>query len=104
MCCARTATSQNFLDIVAPTDAIISVGLDNRYGHSHNVTLDKLEAKGVNVYTTLTSGTIVAQTDGTTITLLNDPQPTPEMPQNLILTMFLATALVTSEIYRRKIK
>lgn len=97
-----TATSQTFLDTVSPTGAIISVGFDNRYGHPHNVTLDKLEAKGVNIYTTLASGTIVAQTDGTTITFLNNPQPIPEMPQNLFLTTFMATALVASVIYRKK--
>ena len=97
-------TSQNFLNIVTPTDAIISVGRDNRYGHPHNVTLDKLEAKGVNIYTTLASGTIVAQTDGTAITLLRNPQPIPEMPQNLFLTIFLATTLIASVIYRKKIR
>ncbi len=99
-----TATSQTFLDTVTPTNAIISVGLDNRYGHPHNVTLDKLEAKGVNIYTTLASGTIVAQTDGTTITFLNNPQPIPEMPENLLFTISLATALVVSVIYRKKIR
>jgi competence protein ComEC len=80
---SSTATSQTFLDIADPKYAVISAGQDNSYGHPHNITIQKLLTKGVKVYTTIASGTIVAQTDGTTITFQNNPQPIPEIPQNM---------------------
>ncbi len=99
-----TATSQAFLDLVAPSYAIISAGLDNTYGHPHNQTIQKLLTKAVTTYCTITSGTIVAQTDGTTITFHNNPQPIPEYPLNLILPIFAATTLLTVTVYRKKLQ
>jgi len=98
-----TATSQTFLDIASPTYAIISAGQDNSYGHPHNVTIQKMLTKNVTVYTTIASGTIIAQTDGTTITFQNNPQPIPELPPNLITTIFAATTLLAVTIYRKKL-
>ena len=98
-----TATSQTFLDIASPIYAIISAGQDNSYGHPHNVTIQKMLTKNVTVYTTIASGTIIAQTDGTTITFQNNPQPIPELPPNLITTIFAATTLLAVTIYRKKL-
>jgi len=39
---SRTATSDNFLTAVSPSTAIISAGLDNKFGHPHLETIDKL--------------------------------------------------------------
>jgi competence protein ComEC len=97
-----TATSQTFLDIADPSTAVICAGLDNSFGHPHNVTLDKLYAKNVDVYTTVASGTIVVTTDGATITFLGDPQPIPEIPQHMILTMFAVTTLMATTFYRKR--
>ncbi len=98
-----TATSQAFLDLVSPSYAIISAGLDNRYDHPHNVTIDKLLTKGVDIYTTIASGTIVASTDGTTITFHNNPQPIPEFPLNLIMPTFVVITLLAVIVYRKKL-
>jgi competence protein ComEC len=101
---SSTATSQTFLDIADPKYAVISAGQDNSYGHPHNITIQKLLTKGVKVYTTIASGTIVAQTDGTTITFQNNPQPIPEIQQNMIIPLFAATTLLTIIVYRKKLQ
>jgi competence protein ComEC len=102
---SNTATSQAFLDLADPTYAIISAGLDNKYGHPHNETIQKLLAKGVTIYGTHISGTIVASTDGTTITFQDNPQPIPEFPSNLTTITTLVTATLLALIaYRKKLQ
>jgi competence protein ComEC len=46
----------------------------NIYGHPHEETMQKLRTKVVTVYGTYNSGTIVASTDGTTVTFQGNPQ------------------------------
>jgi competence protein ComEC len=94
-----TATSQTFLDLVNPDIAIICVG--QSYDHPHETTLQKLFTKNINVYTTNASGTLIAQTDGNTITLLNNPDPIPEFPQSMIMVLFGATTLFGVIIYHK---
>ena len=43
--------------------------MGNRYGHPNEETLDTLEEAGVEVYRTDISGSIVALSDGETITI-----------------------------------
>jgi hypothetical protein len=92
------------LDVVDPTYAVISAGLGNTYGHPHNETLQKLAAKGVTTYCTINSGTIIAQTDGTTITFPDNPQPIPEMPILHVAAFFVALTLVTVTVFRKKLQ
>jgi len=102
---SNTATSQAFLDLVDPSYAIISAGLDNKYGHPHNETMQKLLAKGVTIYGTYVSGTIIASTDGTTITFQDNPQPIPEFSSNLasFTMIFVTTTLLAIIVYRKKL-
>ena len=51
-----------FLEAVGPELAIISVGADNRFGHPHEVTLEKLG--GIQTYRTDQHGCIEVVTDG----------------------------------------
>ena len=59
-----TSTTDAFLSKVNPKYAVISCGKDNDYGHPHKSTMDKLQAKGVSVYRTDESGTIVCTSNG----------------------------------------
>ena len=65
---STTSTSQAFLDKVNPSIAVISCGAGNKYGHPNQETLDKLNAKNIEILRTDELGTIVITSDGKTIT------------------------------------
>lgn len=65
---SSTSTSDQFLQAVDPLYAVISCGEDNRYGHPHWETLEKLEEGEIIVYRTDEDGTILAESNGSTIT------------------------------------
>lgn len=65
---SATATSWDFLQATVPEYAVISCGKDNQYGHPDKDVMDKLESMDIQVYRTDKQGTIVAVSDGTTIT------------------------------------
>lgn len=56
--------SQDFLAIVRPAMAIISVGKDNKYNHPHFQVLELLKQYAVQVYRTDQRGTIEVSSDG----------------------------------------
>ncbi|MGG3839627.1 ComEC/Rec2 family competence protein [Paenibacillus thiaminolyticus] len=62
-----TSTSQEFLDAVQPTYAVISAGADNKYGHPKKVVVSRLKKAGVEIFRTDKQGTITAISDGTNI-------------------------------------
>jgi competence protein ComEC len=68
-----TSTSQEFLDEVSPSFAIIPVGRDNDYGHPHREIIERLEAKNIQYFRTDLQGTIIALSDGQEIKFNNDP-------------------------------
>lgn len=55
---SRTATTQAFVDSVAPRVAVASAGSDNPYGHPARPTLERLEAAGARVYRTDRDGSV----------------------------------------------
>ncbi len=63
-----TSSTAAFLDAVQPQYAVISCGEDNRYGHPHRETLEKLRARNIKVYRTDEDDTIRAITDGVNLT------------------------------------
>lgn len=65
---SKTSTSADFFHAVHPQYAVISCGEGNSYGHPHAQTLNTLRTSGVEVYRTDEDGTIVAVSDGKTIT------------------------------------
>jgi len=99
---SRTATTQSFLDNVAPSYAIISAGQNNLYHHPHPETIQKLLTKGVTIYGTFHSGTIVASTDGTSITFQDNPQPIPEFEPAIVSSIFMTATLIAVITRRRK--
>lgn len=65
---SSTSSSEDFLDAVKPEYAVISCGKDNSYGHPHEEVLERFEQRGIQVYRTDEQGTIVAVSDGQSIT------------------------------------
>ena len=53
-----TSTTAELLEAVRPKVAVISVGLDNRYGHPAAGTLERLSAAGAEIYRTDLYGTV----------------------------------------------
>jgi len=64
---SSSTTTWAFLKAVSPKYAVISVGKGNDYGHPHKETMEKLKSLGITVYRTDECGTIVAVSDGKTI-------------------------------------
>lgn len=62
-----TSTSELFLKLVDPQYAVVSAGLDNRYGHPHPDVVGRVERQGVQLVSTAESGTITFETDGVTV-------------------------------------
>lgn len=65
---STSSTTDDFLKNVNPDYAVISCGIGNKYGHPHKETVDKLNSFGVTVHRTDREGTIVAQSDGNSVT------------------------------------
>lgn len=61
---SRTSSSEEFLDEVSPTVAVISCAQDNDYGHPHKETLQRFRERGVTVCRTDRNGCVVVVTDG----------------------------------------
>ena len=68
-----TSSSEAFLEAVAPSIAVISVGENNDYGHPGANVLARLEALGTAIYRTDTQGEIIITSDGQTLTVTTDP-------------------------------
>ena len=99
---SNTSTTQPFLDTVAPEYAIISAGKNDSYGHPSPQTVQKLLNKGVILYGTFQSGTIVASTDGASIAFRDNPQQIPEIHSSIALPMFMMATLLTAIVYAKK--
>lgn len=61
---SRFSTTDLFLEKVVPEYAIISVGAQNRYGHPHSETLERLARTSAHVFRTDTDGRITLVSDG----------------------------------------
>ncbi len=64
-----TSTSDALLGFASPAFAVISAGMDNRYGHPHKEVLDRLARFEVSVLGTYDRGTIIFTSDGETISI-----------------------------------
>ena len=61
---SKTSTAPAYVQAVGPEWAIISAGLNNRYGFPHQQTLDTLNASHVTILKTMGQGSIIFQSDG----------------------------------------
>lgn len=65
---ANSGYMKGFYDEVDPEYAIISCGKDNKYGHPHSKVLNDFKNRGIKVFRTDEQGSIIATSDGNTIT------------------------------------
>lgn len=70
---SSTSNSEDFLDAVSPSYAVISVGRDNSYGHPHREVMESLSARNIPVFRTDTQGTILVESDGKNLTFNTQP-------------------------------
>ena len=66
---SKNSGSEEFLAVVKPLLTIISAGVDNRYGHPHEETLDRLAQAGSEVCSTQEQGAVTIRTDGIKMTV-----------------------------------
>ncbi len=59
-----TSSSRSFVEMVNPYFAVISAGLNNRYGHPKAITIKTLADSGVEILETAKEGTIVFKSNG----------------------------------------
>ena len=65
---SKSSSTEEFLDAMSPEYAVISCAEGNSYGHPHARTLNNLRAGNVKVFRTDEQGSIVAYSDGETLT------------------------------------
>jgi len=80
---SKHSTSGLFLNSVTPEYAVISVSSDNSYGHPTSECLNSLRMAGVKVFRTDEQGSIVAISDGNTITWNCSPSETWQAGENI---------------------
>ena len=61
---SKNSTSAKFLEVSEPAYGLISAGRDNRYGHPHSDTVERLEDIGCRLFSTPTDGAVTVWTDG----------------------------------------
>ncbi len=61
---SKNSGSEEFLAAASPDYALISAGVDNRYGHPHEETIERLKEAGCTVYSTQDNGALTLWTDG----------------------------------------
>lgn len=64
---SRNSGTEEFLQIVKPAVAVISAGQDNRYGHPHEETLERLKDAGCMICSTQECGAITLRSDGSSL-------------------------------------
>ncbi|MBQ1989426.1 MAG: MBL fold metallo-hydrolase [Clostridia bacterium] len=55
---SNTSSSKVFLDKVKPKNAVISVGIDNSYGHPHNEVINRFKSMNTEIFRTDKSGSL----------------------------------------------
>jgi competence protein ComEC len=61
---SKTSSTEPFLDVIQPTFAVISVGLDNSYGHPSRDVIERLRDRRAVVFRTDEDGLISIRSDG----------------------------------------
>ena len=67
---SQSSSTEIFLDAVNPSDAVISLGLNNQHNHPHQSVINRLNARNIRIHRTDQLGTIRMITNGRYIRLL----------------------------------
>ena len=70
---SSSGNSSLFLEKTNPEFAVISCGKGNSYGHPHEEVVELLEVMEIDVFRSDVQGTVIATTDGKTITWSQEP-------------------------------
>ena len=70
---SASSTSWDLLEATSPSWAVISCGLNNTYGHPAAETMGKLSDMDIPVFRTDDQGTVIALSDGNTISWNQEP-------------------------------
>ncbi|MDR0470753.1 MAG: MBL fold metallo-hydrolase [Nitrososphaerota archaeon] len=95
---SRGSSTQQYLDAVAPSYAVICCGAGNPYGHPTPEALGRLAGVGAEIYRTDQNGTITFTTNGTTIKITTTPTPPPPHlyighKNNLVVHLYTCSSL-----------
>ena len=66
---SKNSTKEELPKEIRPGIALISAGKDNRYGHPHKETLERLKKWGTTIYSTVKSGALTLKSDGNTVSV-----------------------------------
>ena len=70
---SKTSSTAEFLKLVQPESVVMSLGVNNQYGHPHEALLNRLQKQGVkNIYRTDTNGTITIVSDGSSYSITTE--------------------------------
>ncbi len=94
---SEDTSSQNFLNAVSPKYALISVGKGNDYGLPHQTVLNRLASMNVKLYRTDLLSTVIAKSDGISITFDKVPTAAAWLPGTRTASTSL-TAPVTAPV------
>lgn len=70
---SKTSSTAEFLKLVQPESVVMSLGVNNQYGHPHEALLNRLHKQGVkNIYRTDANGTITIVSDGSSYSITTE--------------------------------
>ena len=70
---SKTSSTAEFLKLVQPESVVMSLGVNNRYGHPHEALLNRLQKQGIkNIYRTDANGTITIVSDGSSYSITTE--------------------------------
>ncbi|HKZ34443.1 MAG TPA: hypothetical protein VJ179_01060, partial [Patescibacteria group bacterium] len=72
---SHDATTEEFLQLITPSLAVISVSKENEYGHPHSETLERLQKRNIQIFDTKTYGTVTILPQGEKYEVFTDRDP-----------------------------
>lgn len=70
---SKTSSTAEFLKLVQPESVVMSLGVNNQYGHPHEALLNRLQKQGIkNIYRTDANGTITICSDGSSYSITTE--------------------------------